>query len=151
KTDKTEEITEREQREDKQYPMQADAVADELRLVKRALNELAEEKKADDDHNRNPVRPKQREGNAPGDQQPRGRAKIGNEVQDPGSEADQQTEVQSGQRQSHGIEAAENKRHERLPAHEAGERRIDLARQSADRFPMRARQPGVDLVDHAVP
>ena len=83
--------------------------------------------------------------------QPDQRADIGDEADQPGEQADQDAEIEAGERQPDRIVDAERQRQRALPAHEAGGRRVDVGGDGAHRRDMLARHPAVDLGDHAVP
>ena len=69
----------------------------------------------------------------------------------PERQADEEPEVQADEAEGDAIEEAQEQAHRRLPAHEPGDRAVDLAGEHADRLGMVAGQPAVDLGDHAVP
>ena len=50
-----------------------------------------------------------------------------------------------------GVERAEDQADQRLPAHEAGDRVVDVAGEPAHRVAVLQRNPAVDRGDHAVP
>ena len=98
-----------------------------------------------------PVRPELDERDADRQHQADQRADIGNEADQAGEQADQDAEIQPGQRQPDRVDDAEHQAERALPAHEAGGRRVDVGGDRADRLDMVARHPAVDLGDHAVP
>ena len=87
------------------------------------------------------VRPELRHRDADRQHQPGHRADIGNEGDQPGNQPDQQAEIKPAQRQRHRIERAEDQADRGLPAHEAGDGRVDLARELAHGVALVARDP----------
>src|SRR5262249_11232272 len=68
-----------------------------------------------------------------------------------GDEADEQTEVESGESECDRVKGAEDEAHCGLPTHEAGDRSIHFAGEPAHSVAMLDRNPVVDVADHAVP
>ena len=77
-----------------------------------------------DDHR--PVGPELDEGDADGQHQPGQRADIGDEGDQPGEQADEDAEIQAGQRQAGGIHGAQHQAERALAAHEAGGGGVDV-------------------------
>ena len=150
-SDKSEQVTEGEEREHQPDRMQVNAVTDELRLQNVAFNELPDEEDTYYDRDPHPVRPELGKRDTARDQEPGHRADVRNETEQAGAEADQEGEVQADKRQRHRVEAAEENDDEGLAANEPGKCIVDLAREPANGFAMADWKPRVHLVDHAVP
>src|SRR3989338_2060325 len=131
--------------------MQADAVADQLRRKEIPLDELADGEDADHQTDLEIARPEREERQGNPDNEAEDRAEIGNETDDARNDADDEAELQADQRQAHGVNEAENEADNDLPAHEAFENRVDVARELTDRLLMIARQQRIDALHHAVP
>ena len=132
--DEAEQRAEGEQREHQPDRMQADALADELRLQDVAFEELAAEEDAEHSDDPDIIRPELDDRHTDRQHQPDQRTDIGDEADHAGEQADQQAEIQADERQADGVIDAEDEAERALPADEAGDRLIDLAGDLAHRL-----------------
>ncbi len=79
------------------------------------------------------------------------RSHIGDEGDEAGGDADQQTEIEPRHGQGHGIEGAEQQAHQRLPPDEAGHRKVHLAAETPHDGALVQRNPAIDRLHHRRP
>ena len=131
--------------------MQPDRGADEFGRDDIALKELPEREDSRDNADADPIAPeleqRQTDRQHPADD----RTNVWDEGHRPCDCADHEAEIQPRHHQRHRIERAENHTDGDLPAHEAREHTVDLAREAAHRLAVIERQPAIDFLHHPVP
>ena len=131
--------------------MQANRPAHQLRRQDIALKKLPKGENRGDDADGHPIPPELEQRQPDGQGTAHQRADIGDECDRPGDGPHHQTELQACQHQCYGIEGAQDQADTDLPAHEAGQHRVDLVRDPAHGGGMVARQQAVDARHHLVP
>src|SRR5262245_32978721 len=127
--------------------MQSHALANELGCENIAFDKLANEKNAQHNQNQTVGRPKLRDGHAERKDKTCHRSYIGDESDQARNNSDDQTEIESGEREGNGVKGPEDKAYRGLPAEKPGNRSVNLTGQFADSFAMLNRDPTVDAFE----